>query len=653
MQQQLLTGGETVEIRLQKLMLTNFKGIKSLTLGLNGRNASIYGANATGKTTIYDAFLWLLFDKDSQNKSTFNIKTLDSNGEPLHGLDHEVEAVLSVDGRELTLKKSYKEKWTKKRGSAQAEFTGHTTDYAIDGVPAKKSEYDATISGLIDEDAFKLLTNPTYFSEQLQWQDRRCILLEVCGDVSTEDVVASDEELSRLTAILAGRSVEAHTDLIKSRMRDINRELEHIPMRIDEATRALPKVEAAPEALREDIRKAEEAIQDYQEKLAELRAGGAVAAKTKQLNELDAEIAKLQTETYSELDKAVENKWKELQTVLDAIADCEQRIFTIGTQIASLAEGIRTSNMLVEALRKQWHEVNGQQWQGDETCPTCGQALPDEQIEEAKARFNRHKAETLEHITHEGKQTAKQIEEHTKSLQNAEAAKQEQQAELERLRQQEAELRAEMKELKSSQVEIPGLAERQAQRDRLVTELRGLQLDQSEAISDLEKSLGTMRTALQALRGEEEKLKLREQGQQRIEELKARERQLAAEYEKLEAELYLCEQFERTRANLLEDRVSQHFELARFRLFNKLVNGALEPCCEVMFGGVPYSDLNKAAKVNIGLDIIRTLSRHYGSSAPIFIDNAEAVCELLPAENAQLIRLVVSPDDKILRIERE
>lgn len=642
-----------MEIRLQKLILTNFKGIKSLTLGLNGRNASIYGANATGKTTIYDAFLWLLFDKDSTNRKDFNIKTLDESGEPLHGLDHEVEAVLLVDGQELTLKKSYKEKWTKRRGSATAEFTGHTTDYYIDDVPIKKSEYEARISSLIDEDAFKLLTNPTYFSEQLHWEDRRRILLEVCGDVSTEDVVAADEGLKRLTAILAGRSVEAHTDLIKSRMRDINRELEHIPMRIDEATRALPRVENDPEALAEDIRKAEEAIQDYQEKLAELRAGGAVAAKQRELNELDAEIAKLQTETYSELDKAVENKWKELQTVLDAIADCEQRIFTIGTQIASLAEGIRTSNMLVEALRKQWHEENAKQWQGDETCPTCGQALPDEQIEEAKASFNRHKAETLGHITHEGKQTAKQIEEHTKSLQNAEAAKQEQQAELERLRQQEAELRAEMKELKSSQVEIPGLAEKQAQRDRLVTELRGLQLDQSEAISDLEKSLGTMRTALQALRGEEEKLKLREQGQQRIEELKARERELAAEYEKLEAELYLCEQFERARANLLEDKVASHFEFARFKLFNKLVNGALEPCCEVTFGGVPYADLNKAARINVGLDIIRTLSRHYGSSAPIFIDNAEAVCELLPVENAQLIRLVVSPDDKILRIERE
>ena len=136
-------GGETVsEIRLQRLTLSNFKGIKSLELDLAGHNASIYGANATGKTTIYDAFLWLLFDKDSQNKSAFNIKTLDESGEPLHGLDHEVEAVLSVDGQELTLKKSYKEKWTKRRGSATAEFTGHTTDYYIDGVPVKKSEYE-------------------------------------------------------------------------------------------------------------------------------------------------------------------------------------------------------------------------------------------------------------------------------------------------------------------------------------------------------------------------------------------------------------------------------------------------------------------------------------------------------------------------------
>lgn len=644
-----------MEIQLQRLVLTNFKGIQSLTLDLQGDNASIYGANATGKTTIYDAFLWLLFDKDSQNKTNFNIKTLDADGEPLHGLDHEVEAVLLVDGQELTLKKSYKEKWTKKRGSAQAEFTGHTTDYYIDDVPVKKSEYEARISSLIDEDAFKLLTNPTYFSEQLHWEDRRRILLEVCGDVSTEDVVAADEGLKHLTDILAGRSVEAHTDFIKSRMRDINRELEHIPMRIDEATRALPKVEATPEALQEDIRMAEAAIQSYQEQLAEYRAGGAVAAKQRELNELDAEIARLRTEAYGELDKAIQSKREELARVRRLILDRGMEIERVDKHIDSLNQELATLNNDVTTLRQQWHEVNGQQWQGDETCPTCGQALPEQKIEEAKAAFNRSKAETLEDITTRGKAAAAGIEATTKGLEATQAKREELQAELDELQQQETVLINELEQLQQSaeSMEAPELIEKRKQREKLAAEIEGLKLDQHEVISDLEKSLSTMRTALQALRGEQEKLRLREQGQKRIEELKARERELAAEYEKLEAELYLCEQFERTQANLLEDKVSQHFELARFRLFNTLVNGALEPCCEVTYQGVPYSDLNKAARINIGLDIIRTLSRHYGSSAPIFIDNAEAVCELLPVENAQLIRLVVSPDDKILRIERE
>jgi len=131
-------------------MLTNFKGIKVLTLDLDGKDASIYGDNATGKTTVYDAFLWLLFDKDSQNKSNFAIKTLDESGEPLHGLDHEVEAVLDIGGESLTLKKSYKEKWVKRRGSATEEFSGHTTDYFLDGVPCKKSEYGRTPRGCVD-----------------------------------------------------------------------------------------------------------------------------------------------------------------------------------------------------------------------------------------------------------------------------------------------------------------------------------------------------------------------------------------------------------------------------------------------------------------------------------------------------------------------
>ena len=204
-------------MKLLKLKLKNFKGIKSLELVANGEDLRIFGDNATGKTTIYDAFLWLLFDKDSQNKADFAIKTLDKDGNVIHKLDHEVEGTFSVDGETIVLRKVYREKYTKKRGSATEEFSGHETDHFIDGVPVTKTEYTKRVSEIAPEAQFKLLTSPTYFNERMRWQDRRKVLLEVCGDVTMEDVVKANGDLAKLPQILGKHSLDDYKKIIASR----------------------------------------------------------------------------------------------------------------------------------------------------------------------------------------------------------------------------------------------------------------------------------------------------------------------------------------------------------------------------------------------------------------------------------------------------
>lgn len=227
-------------MKLLKLTLKNFKGIRDFSLEANGRNVDIWGDNATGKTTIFDAFTWLLYDKDSKNKKDFELKTLDENNSPIHNLNHEVEGFFEVNGKQIILKKVFAEKWTKKRGSATEEFTGHTTDYFVDGVPVKKNEYDGKIAEIANEEIFKLLTNPTYFNEHLHWQERRMILLEICGDIADDEVIASDPSLSELPEILQGRKLEDHRKVIQAKRTEINKELEKIPIRIDETHRSLP-----------------------------------------------------------------------------------------------------------------------------------------------------------------------------------------------------------------------------------------------------------------------------------------------------------------------------------------------------------------------------------------------------------------------------
>lgn len=376
-------------MRLISLSLNNFKGIRNFTLDAQGEDVSVYGDNATGKTTLSDAFMWLLFDKDSANRKDFEIKTLGPDGKPEHGLDHSVEAVLELeDGSHLALKKVFKEKWTKKRGSATAEFTGHTTDHFIDGVPVKKGEYDARIANIASEDIFKLLTSPTYFNEHLHWQDRREILLQVCGDISDGDVLDSlatlqnKDQMLALTNILNTRSLDDHRKIIQARRTEINKELDKIPVRIDEADMAKPDISTVnnPKALQADIKVVKESIKKENEKLARLESGGEVAEKTKKLREIEAEILNLTSKARAE---NVE-KIKELQA---KASDIQMRIVNHTSMVNSIEETNRDRNRQIlllteqkEKLRKKWYQQAQEEFEPPEQsniCPTCGQPIPE------------------------------------------------------------------------------------------------------------------------------------------------------------------------------------------------------------------------------------------------------------------------------------
>lgn len=211
-----------------KMIVKNFKGFKDFTLEANGDSLMVFGDNGTGKTSIADAVNWLFFNKDTQNKTDFGIKTM-NNGVVIPAISHEVEGVFLIDGNEVSLKKEYVEKYTKKRGGVTSEFTGHETNHFIDGVPKSKGEYEKYIASIVNEDVFRLLTNPAYFNEQLHWKDKRKTLLDICGDISDEDVITSDKSLTTLPSILKGRTLDDHKKVIAARRKAINEELEKIP----------------------------------------------------------------------------------------------------------------------------------------------------------------------------------------------------------------------------------------------------------------------------------------------------------------------------------------------------------------------------------------------------------------------------------------
>ena len=246
---------------LKVLDLKNFKGIKQFKLILDKTEVKVYGANAAGKTTLVDAFMWLLFDKDSQDRKDFEIKTLDGDNNPIHFLDHEVTGDFEIDGRTFTLSKRLKEKWVKKRGQAEQEFSGHETTYYIDGVPCKKAEYQKYVDEIIKEKTFKLLTNPLTF-EAMKWQDKRKTLFEVCGTINDVSVPGYD----KLQQHLNGKEVDEFKKSLAATKKKLKKDIEDIPPRIDELRRCIDESLDKEGALLK-IAKKEQAIQDFEQQL--------------------------------------------------------------------------------------------------------------------------------------------------------------------------------------------------------------------------------------------------------------------------------------------------------------------------------------------------------------------------------------------------
>lgn len=657
-------------MKILNMKLQNFMGIRDLELNLNGNDANIWGTNAAGKTTCFSAFMWLLFNKDSQNRSDFEIKTLGPDGEPEHGLEHSVEAILELDdGQQIALKKVFQEKWQKKRGSATAEFTGHTTDHFVDGVPVQKKEYDARveeivpdISGIEKDQVFRMLTDPRYFNEVLHWQKRRELLLEVCGDVSDAEVIASKPELSKLADILGNRTIEQHRKVIQARRSEINKELEKIPVRIDEVKRGLPNIDdiTNEKELPNDIARLREELKAKQEELAQAKAGGQVAEKTKELRMIEAQIMDLKNKHRQALDEKVGEKRRELASVQSEIYKTKSEITTKNNLIGSYEYEINALEEKMQKLREKWYEENARtfEFNQSETCPTCGQPLPVEQIEAARekalADFNKAKAEKLEEINAEGKRTKLLKDDKAGNLSAIKYELEIAEKKLADLEQKEAALKAEieaiMQDTKPFEV-TPEFYPLHARQMELQEEIHKLEADNSMSVATIQKEADEISGAIQALEQAKARFEARESGLKRIEELKAEERKLAAEYEELERQIYLTEEFIRAKVQMLEGKINSKFKMARFKLFEVQVNGALAECCETTFNGVPYSsNLNDGAKINVGLDIINTLAEHYGFAPVVFIDKAESVTDILPTKGQQ-IRLIVSAADKKLRIE--
>jgi len=655
------------------MTLRDFKGM-SFTLDAQGGDIDVFGANATGKTTLADAFAWLLFDKDSLGRSDFEIKNINPDGEHEHYLEHSVEAVLEVATFEgmpsgpalgdhtVTLKKVFKENWTKKRGSATATFTGHSTDYYIDGVPVQLKEYKSRISDIAGEESvFRLLTSPTTFPA-LHWQKQRALLLEVCGDMTDADVIASDSELAPLAAMLGKRTIDDHRKVLTAKRTEINKELEKVPVRIDEQRRSLPDVAGLVRpVIDSEVATLAKSVADLTLQLQGTDTGGALADLSKRLSVVNADILNIEAKHRADTMKTAGGLHQKAMEATNRAKDHRNRIASIDSTLIHKKNTIEHAERNLSEQRRIWTEIDADAFQDttESACASCGQALPEDRVhaarEKAIAAFNLSKSNRLAETERAGKNLAAEKALATEEIGNLMAERAILSSALTQIEAEAQELTSQYEKWTEAAVDVslhPMHGHLAAERIRLEDELRKEREGRAADSVMVRNALSVAQAKLSTGKELADRFVRRESGEKRIEELKAEEKKLAAEFERIENELFLCDQFIRAKVRLLTDRINSRFETVKFKLFSEQINGGLSECCEITVGGVPFGGgLNNAGRINAGLDVCRTLSAHYGLVAPVFVDNAESVCRLISMD-AQVIRLVVSAQDSVLRAER-
>ena len=642
--------------------MVNWRGAKDVTTRFNADVTTILGANGIGKTRHFDAFIWLLFGKDSKDRKDFEIKSNDAEGKPLQKCECSVTGVLSVDGEELTLKRAFVEDWVKPRGQVEQVFKGNHTECWWNETPVRVGDYQARVHEVIDETVFKMITNPAFFIN-MPWKQQREQLFLLAGTITDTEIAANDPAFAALLDKISGKSLTDFKTELAARKKRLRIELDNIQPRIDQTQKMMPESEDWA-ALEADIDRCNTREREINEQLAD--EAKANRAKYEAEQEKQRRIAELE----SSRQEAIRKAQKEAKDKAFEANSARREKSASRSSKASLLElkknelsGNRREIVRLEAeiarikgeqdkLRDTWRTENARAFDESSTiCPYCGQPLPANRVEESRKHFNDSKDKVLDEITAKGQAMGKEIAE----LENV----------LAKVRKATADIEAKEKEIASFIEEcVKFLA------DNPETTWEQLVPATNPAVSDIDKQIAEIKATvstdnagnynqeladeLQQVRDKRNKAQLRLGSRDQIKKcndeiarLESHGKELAQQIADAEKEEYTITQFTKAKIEECERRINGLFTMVHFRLFDYTIDGNEFETCVPLIDGTPFQVANTAKQVNAGLDIINALCKFNGVCAPVFIDNAESVNDYLPTES-QCIFLRVTNEKKLV-----
>lgn len=659
-----------MRIEFKTITIKNFKGVLGeRKLTFNPTLTQIMGANHAGKTTIVDAVQWVLFDKNSIGQTVFGIDPKDENGEIIHHLDNTVVLELTADGTGYKLEKVRSETWTKPRKKEEAEMTGHTTKYFVNENKYTQKDFKAFVDDLCKESLFKAITTPSYFPS-LPAEDQRNLLTKMVGKTTDEDLAGDNEDFKGLLQELSGTDLQKFREQLRYRIGELKKEIEQIPSRINENTEELKALEASKpdfDFTRKRIKEIETGIENIDNELADLSrtVDTEFNERTKERTEINKLKNRMQAIVQSYQDKNTTEERKHKKAIDDAKYEIEVTERAIRNAKAAVEDGQAQLNKIAiasEDFKKRWVILDQTAFSWDnnqEICPTCHQRLPQDDIdrmkEEMEGNFNDNKSKQFDALEEEAARIKKRKSDAEATIKNA-------QDKLEKLEQQRKEQEAALQKAQESkptltyhtgdeeyqQLQMDVNARTAALEARTEEETSDTKVKQEATLKQRKAEQNRLRDELRDELAKEQRITDK---QNRIKELENRQQTLSQQLTELEKKDYTAEQFTIAKIENLEKKVNDLFTNVQFKMFEPFITtGGIKPTCECTMHGTPYRDLSTSEKINAGIDIINAMCAFNDTYAPLLIDNAESITDILPTRSQQIL-LIVSRDKELTIIQ--
>lgn len=663
-------------IGIKKISLVNFKGLRNQEI-IFDKNTNIFGDNGTGKTTIFDAFTWMLFGKDSTDRKDFEIKTLDKNNVVIPQIEHEVSAIILFDNEEINIRRILKENWVKKRGSLESEFSGNVTDYYWNEVPMQQKEFQTKVSQILDETVFKMITNPLAFNS-LKWQDRRNALMQIAGEISDSELASGNIEYEKLIAqLINGKTLEDYRKQIAASIKKAKEDLKAIPIRVDEVVRQMPEeINFETIAKNLTVRNSDLHLIDQKIQNSNLAVDDLIKERNSQsinIGNLKNEISNIETVARNEANKPADNSeltnlTNSLESKKDELLTAQNTINSLSTKLETLNSDVASFEGKMNSKRQEWIDENATELtfnDNDFHCPTCKREFESGDLESKKIllieNFKNAKNQRLSEINRQGANLKlekeiidaeilvinsriekgkliiislkEEVEIFTKKIETLASEKSTEPKDVNlifecilSLNQEYKAKKLQVEKLEEELVQVPVI-----DNEQLIEERKSI-------INDIDNLKGQLNIKVQI-----------DNCKERINDLSVEEKTLAQQIANVEKTQFVIENFNKLKIDTLEQKINSKFKFVNFRMFETQINGGESECCDALIDGVPFSDANTASKINAGLDIINTLCEFYQVTAPIFIDNRESIIQLIDSES-QIVNLIVSGEDKKLRV---